>query len=269
MTAHHEHDLGLAHDLPILVNRRRALAALATGVGAVMVGCGSSNAPATSGAAGTTATGTAAAGAATIAEETAGPFPGNGSNGPDVLGESGVVRRDITRSIGGATGVAAGVATTLRMRLIDVAGGGGPLAGAAVYAWHCDQQGRYSLYEDPVTGENYLRGVQASDAQGTLEFRTIFPGAYAGRWPHVHFEVYESLDAATTAQTKLRTSQVALPKAACEAAFATAGYEQSVQNLSELTLEGDAVFADGYASQLATASGSATEGFTLSLNVGV
>ena len=34
-----------------------------------------------------------------IPEETAGPFPGDGSNGPDVLTESGVVRSDITTTL--------------------------------------------------------------------------------------------------------------------------------------------------------------------------
>jgi hypothetical protein len=85
----------------------------------------------------------------------------------------------------------------------------------------------------------------------------------------MHFEVYESLDAATAASTKLKTSQIALPEDACKTAYATSGYEQSVQNLSQTALDGDNVFADGYASQLATASGSVKEGFTLALNVGV
>ena len=74
--------------------------------------------------------------------------------------------------------------------------------------------------------------MQESDADGKVTFKTIFPAAYSGRWPHIHFEVYESLDAATAAQTKLRTSQLAIPQDACDAVYATAGYEQSVQNLA-------------------------------------
>jgi protocatechuate 3,4-dioxygenase beta subunit len=42
------------------------------------------------------------------------------------------------------------VPLTVRLRVLDVADGGsaGPFAGAAVYLWHCDREGRYSLYSD-------------------------------------------------------------------------------------------------------------------------
>ena len=129
--------------------------------------------------------------ASEIPEETAGPYPGDGSNGPNVLTESGVVRQDITKSFGDASGVAEGIPTTVTMTLLDVAGGGAPLAGAAVYLWHCDIAGRYSLYDQEVANENYLRGVQESEADGKVTFKTIFPAAYSGRWPHIHFEVYD------------------------------------------------------------------------------
>jgi protocatechuate 3,4-dioxygenase beta subunit len=155
------------------------------------------------------------------------------------------------------------------MTLIDVAGGGATLAGAAVYLWHCTADGQYSLYDDAVAGENFLRGVQESDADGRLAFDTIFPGAYAGRWPHIHFEVYAGLAAATAGTGKLRTSQIAIPQDICEAAYATAGYEQSVRNLAGTSLESDMVFSDGYASQLAKSSGSVEDRVTLALNVGV
>ena len=258
----HDHDRGLSHDLPLLT-RRRALGAMTGGIGLLIAGCGSSGD-------GASATPTATSGGGdSVPEETAGPFPGDGSNGPNVLTESGVVRRDITRSFGDATGVAEGVPTTLELTLLDVAGGGGTLAGAAVYVWHCDIAGRYSLYDDAVASENYLRGVQESDADGKLAFETIFPAAYSGRWPHIHFEVYENLEAATAASSKLRTSQIALPQDVCDRVFATSGYEQSVENLGQTSLDGDMVFSDGYASQLAKASGDVERGITLSLNVGV
>ena len=257
----HDHDRGLSHDLPRLITRRRALGAMTGGLGLVLAACGSSEPRGSA----TTTSGEAAS----VPEETAGPFPGDGSNGPDVLSESGVVRRDITKSFGDASGVAEGVPTTLALTLLDVAGGGGPLAGAAVYLWHCDMAGRYSLYDQEISGENYLRGVQESDADGKLAFETIFPAAYSGRWPHVHFEVYESLEAATAGSAKLRTSQIALPEDVCKQVFATPGYEQSVENLRQTSLDGDMVFSDGYASQLAKVSGSVERGVTLSLNVGV
>lgn len=257
---HDDHDLGLSHDLPRLISRRRALGVLLGGFGsAVVVACGGTS----------SAEPSAAAGGDQIPEETAGPFPGDGSNGPNVLSESGIVRSDITRSVGDASGVAEGVPTTVDLKLLDVTGGGGPLAGAAVYLWHCDREGRYSLYDDAIAGENYLRGVQESGADGTLRFTTIFPAAYQGRWPHMHFEIYESLDAATAGQAKLRTTQLAIPQDVCEAVYATAGYEQSVQNLAATSLDDDMVFGDGYRSQLASVSGSVQDGYTLTLNVGV
>jgi protocatechuate 3,4-dioxygenase beta subunit len=260
-----EHDLGLSHDLPRLISRRRAIGLLAGGIGAAVVtACGSSDgdAPATGG--------SSSSGSITeIPEETAGPFPGDGSNGPNILAESGVVRSDITKSFGDASGVADGVPATIEMTLLDVAGGGKPLAGAAVYVWHCDIAGRYSMYDQEIAAENYLRGVQETDANGKVAFTTIFPAAYSGRWPHIHFEVYESVDAATSAGSKLKTSQIALPAETCELVYATTGYEQSAQNFSQTSLETDNVFSDGYASELATTSGTVDDGIAIKLNVGV
>ncbi len=133
-----------------LMHRRNLLELLA-GAGVVtLAGCASSKQTASSG----------TANCSPIPEETAGPFPGNGSNGPNVLTESGVVRREITSSFGSAAGVAKGVPTTVRLTLLGAGDGCTPLRGAAVHLWHCDREGRYSLYPDGVAGENYLRGVQ-------------------------------------------------------------------------------------------------------------
>jgi protocatechuate 3,4-dioxygenase beta subunit len=250
-----DHDRGLDFDLPRLISRRQALGVLAGGIAATLAGCGSG------------AKETSSSATAEIPEETAGPFPADGSNGPNALTESGVVRSDITSSFGSASGVAEGVPAAIEMTLLDVAAGGSPLAGAAVYLWHCDIEGRYSMYD--IAEENYLRGVQESDSDGKVRFTSIFPAAYSGRWPHIHFEVYESLDAATSGGAKLKTSQIALPQETCELVYATAGYEQSVANLAATSLDGDNVFSDGYASQLATTSGTVDDRITIRLNVGV
>ena len=117
--------------------------------------------------------------------------------------------------------------------------------------------------------ENYLRGVQETDAEGRVEFTSIFPACYSGRWPHMHFEVYESLDDATSYSNKLRTSQLALPQEACDDVFATEGYEQSVSNLAQVSLESDGIFSDGYSLQMATVTGSVDDGYTVSLNIPV
>jgi protocatechuate 3,4-dioxygenase beta subunit len=276
----HDHDRGLSLDLPTLLSRRRLLGLLG-GVGAAAVaGCaaadsGGSATPAGSttiaaGAAttGTTAAATAAAGEQ-IPEETAGPFPGDGSNGINVLTESGIVRSDITRSFGSGSALAAGVPLTIALTVLDTANGSAALAGAAVYLWHCDREGRYSLYDREISNENYLRGVQETDGQGSVRFASIFPAAYSGRWPHIHFEVYPSLAAATTASGKLRTSQLALPEDASTRVYATNGYEASVRNLAQTSLATDNVFRDGYSLQLGTVTGDVTGGMTVRLSVPV
>lgn len=188
-------DQGLRFDLQTLIGRRQMLRLMGTmGVGAgvaTLAAClPSSNSPAASSAASSSAAAVASADCATIPEETAGPYPGDGSNGPDVLTESGVVHRDIRSSFGGATGLAEGIPLTIRLLLQDQANGCAPLVGAAAYLWHCDREGRYSLYSNGVTAENYLRGVQESDADGVVTFDSIYPACYSGRWPHIHFEVY-------------------------------------------------------------------------------
>jgi protocatechuate 3,4-dioxygenase beta subunit len=265
-----DHDRGLAFDLPKLMGRRRALAVMAGSLtSAALAACGSSRSDSPAAAATSTTTTEATEATAEIPDETAGPYPGDGSNGPNALTESGVVRSEITTSFGDASGVAEGVPTAVEMTLLDVAAGGTPLAGAAVYVWHCNIDGHYSMYDEDVAGENYLRGVQKSDGDGKVRFASIFPAAYSGRWPHIHFEVYESLEAATSGGSKLKTSQIALPKATCDLVYATDGYERSVQNLAQASLETDNVFSDGHASQLATASGTVDSGIALKLNVGV
>ena len=120
-----------------------------------------------------------------------------------------------------------------------------------------------------ATDANYLRGVQAADANGLVTFTSIFPAAYSGRWPHVHFEVYESEEAATNGGTKLATSQLALPEAACKKVYATSGYEQSVQNLAQTSLSTDMVFRDGWTMEVATVTGTVTAGLTAKLAVPV
>jgi protocatechuate 3,4-dioxygenase beta subunit len=281
-----EHDLGLSHDLPRIMARRGLLGLLGgVGAAAALTACGADDTTATTstGSSGTTrqppdgvppggmgGDSSVEVAEGEIPEETAGPYPGDGSNGPDVLGESGVVRSDITSSFGTASGVAEGVPTTVRLKVYDLNGEEvTPLAGAAIYLWHCDREGRYSMYDDEISDENYLRGVQEADADGAITFTTIFPACYSGRWPHMHFEVYESLDAATDVANKLRTSQLALPEEVCNDVYATEGYEQSVQNLAELSLDTDGIFSDGYSLQLAKVTGSVDEGYTVTLNVPV
>jgi protocatechuate 3,4-dioxygenase beta subunit len=245
------------NDLPVLtrpVSRRGALALLG-GLGLAVAGC--SGGSDSNGATGTTkatskttspttsttggSTAATVTSCAPIPEETGGPFPGDGTNGPDVLSESGVVNIDR---------------------------GCAPLTDAAVYVWHCDRDGNYSMYQN-ASGANYLRGVQEVDANGVASFASIFPACYSGRWPHVHFEVYPSVADAKEGSNKLATSQLALPKDVCEAVYATNGYQQSTSNLSRVSLASDMVFSDGVSLQTPSMTGNTTSGYVSSLVVGV
>jgi protocatechuate 3,4-dioxygenase beta subunit len=231
-----------------------------------IVGCGPAGATGTPLASpGATAAAVASGGScAVIPEETAGPFPGDGSNGLDVLSQDGVVRSDIRSSFGTSTTVAAGVPLAIKLTIQDAGGDCAPLAGAAVYLWHCDRDGGYSLYSQAVADENYLRGVQEADDSGLVTFQSIFPACYPGRWPHIHFEVYPSLELATDEANKIATSQIALPEDASNLVFATDGYSQSIQNLSQLSLATDNVFRDdGAAQQLGTVTGDVAGGLTV------
>ena len=65
------------------------------------------------------------------------------------------------------------------------------------------------MYDDETRGRELpARRAGSTDEDGWVEFTSIFPACYSGRWPHVHFEVYESLSAATSGGSKLRTSQL-------------------------------------------------------------
>ena len=264
-----DHDRGLAFDLATL-NRRRVLALFGGAGLATLVGCAApstATSPSSATSSSSASSATAAAGAvAEIPDETAGPYPGDGSNGPNILTESGIVRSDIRSSFGSSSGTAQGVPLTVTLSVQD---GGKALAGAAVYLWHCDREGRYSMYSSGAENENYLRGVQEADDDGVVEFTSIFPACYSGRWPHIHFEIYESLAAASDSQNQVKTSQLALPEGTCDEVFATSGYEASVTNFSRITLASDNVFSDGVTLQLCSITGDIESGFVATLDVAI
>lgn len=256
------------------IGRRRAITVLGGGALALLAGCGRD--PDAGGDAVPTTTSRAPspsragpANDAPIPEEMAGPYPGDGSNGPDVLTRPGVVRRDIRSSFGSSSTTAEGVPLTIELDVVD-GPDGAPLERAAVYVWHCDRDGGYSMYTAGLENENYLRGVQETDTDGRAAFTSVFPGVYEGRWPHVHFAVYADVAAATGGGTPVATSQIALPETACTEVYATAGYEQSARNLALTSLSADAVFGDdGAARQLGTVSGDVAAGYRVALRVPV
>jgi protocatechuate 3,4-dioxygenase beta subunit len=262
-------DQGLAFDVGTLMSRRRLLGVL--GLGAAGIGLAACGASATTTGAASSASGSAtAAGTTEIPDETAGPYPGDGSNGPDVLSQSGIVRSDIRSSFGTGSATAQGVPMTLELTITDLANGGVPFQGAAVYVWHCNRSGQYSMYSSGLEEENYLRGVQIADATGTVAFTSVYPACYDGRWPHIHFEVYPDRDGIADAGNAIATSQVALPQDICQAVYATSGYEQSTTNLSRVSLATDNVFGDdGGVTQIPAVTGEVTSGYTVAMTAAV
>lgn len=189
------------------------------------------------------------------AAETAGPFPADGSTAQagrvvNVLGQDGIARVNLKPAFGGLKGTAVGLPVHLEIALVDAGAGCAPLAGLAVYLWHCDAAGRYSLYDLPET--NYLRGLGVADSGGVVRFDTIFPGCYRGRWPHLHFEVFESAATAVAGQAAILTSQFALPQSVCASVYGTeADYAASKANFAGQSLGSDMVFRDNSAAEMA------------------
>lgn len=210
-----------------------------------------------------------------INQETEGPYPGDGTNGPNVLTQSGIVRSDIRSSFGSSgSAVASGTPLSIDLQFLSSTDSCGPIEGLAVYLWHCDASGRYSMYSQGVTGQNYLRGVQVTDASGRVSFRSIFPACYDGRWPHVHFEVFASIQDATTGRDAGRISQMAMPRAACSSVYAQSSlYPSSASNLARFGTDyNDNVFGADQAQhgvEVATVSGNTSDGYAAFLEVGL
>ena len=297
-----EHGHSLAEDLGLMhamVARRRALKWFAgAGTAAMVAGCGGGGAEASSTSVGvvtgTTATATptptptatststtttsTATGCIADPAETAGPYPADGTNASNgstsnVLTVSGVVRSDIRSSFISTSTVAGGVLLKITLTVVNVNAACAPLAGYAVYLWHCDRVGNYSLYGS-AAAESFLRGVQVTDANGQVTFTTIYPGCYSGRYPHMHFEVFSSLSNALGGRFAVLTSQLALPASASSAVYAdTTLYPSSASNASRVSLSSDGIFGDNTAAQIAqqtlALSGSPSAGYTGTALIGI
>lgn len=103
-----------------------------------------------------------------------------------------------------------GAPMTLDLRVIE-SGVCTPITNARVDVWHADARGVYSGYDGQggdgsisAVGQSYLRGTQFTDAEGRVQFKTVYPGWYPGRTPHIHVKVF--LD-----DTTLATGQVYFP----------------------------------------------------------
>jgi protocatechuate 3,4-dioxygenase beta subunit len=101
-----------------------------------------------------------------------------------------------------------------------------PLPAAQVDVWHSDASGRYSDvpgfgFGPSTKGQQFLRGYQLTDATGSAQFLTIFPGWYGGRAVHLHFKIRSPQ---ASAPRYAFTSQLYFDDALTEAVFALEPY---------------------------------------------
>jgi protocatechuate 3,4-dioxygenase beta subunit len=223
----------------------------AAGAAAVAAACGSETATSPSTVASTTtAAGTGTTGGTTSGtdacavspNETAGPYPST----------SDIFRSDIREN-------RQGVPLALSIRVINVSNGCAPLANANVEIWQCDAAGNYSEYGSQ-TSQTYLRGIQTTDANGQVNFMTVYPGWYQGRATHIHIEV-------TMNGRSVKVTQIAFPETINNAVYATGAYASRGSNPTSNLQDG--IFADSLSSELVTPSGNPTAGYSASYQVGV
>lgn len=169
-----------------------------------------------------------------IPTETAGPFP------LDLTENTFFFRQDVRED-------RQGVPLHLKLKILGDANCL-PMQNVRVNIWACDKDGQYSGYSQPnnqgQAGLTYCRGYQITDANGEVEFITIFPGWYTGRICHIHFQVF--VNSATAA-----ISQLTFPLEEKNALYA-ANTLLYTKGADPLTFTTDGIFADGYQYQVAS-----------------
>jgi protocatechuate 3,4-dioxygenase beta subunit len=84
-----------------------------------------------------------------------------------------------------------------------------PVPDASIDVWHSGSQGIYSAYAtgticnpstQDVKSKTFCRGMQSTDANGRVDFNTVFPGWYTMRTIHIHFTVRLNGQGAVTSQ---------------------------------------------------------------------
>ena len=248
-----------------LLSRRKALGLLSFAGAAFGMGCASPTTPSTtlgsstdtssasvSGSVSTSGTTATAAGCVTSPEETAGPYPDR----LGMINNAAFFRQDITEG-------KSGLPVTLAMTVVNTKSGCAPVANAQVEIWQCDATGNYSEYAQPSfngSGQTFLRGLQTTDANGRVTFKTIYPGWYAGRATHIHVQVFMN-------GLTLKTTQIAFPEDVSAAVYRTGVYASHGQNST--TNARDNVFADGVTDEMASVAGDTVNGYTAALQIGI
>lgn len=188
-----------------------------------------------------------------IPSETRGPYPLDLSK--DATKFRRVINEDKT-----------GLPLSLTLTIVNVNNNCAPMPNVRVDVWHCDKDGVYSGYNQPganTQGQTFCRGIQITDSNGQARFDTIYPGWYAGRITHIHFEMYLS-------SVLNATSQCAFPDEITKAVYATPMYSMRGQNTSVASIAADNVFSNGTQYQmLSITENKASGGYDGSLTVGI
>ncbi|MEA5256324.1 intradiol ring-cleavage dioxygenase [Arcicella aquatica] len=178
--------------------------------------------------------------------ETEGPFP---TKSPATL-----VIKDITSD-------RTGTPLTINIVIRNVNNSCNILANAITDIWHCDAAGEYSEYggtgmqKTNYTSVHFLRGRQTTDSTGVASFKSIYPGWYSGRAPHIHVHVYNA------SGTSLLVTQIAFPENISAVVYAQGVYASHGQ--ADTKNATDNVFGDGFTNEMSTVTGSVADGYVL------
>jgi protocatechuate 3,4-dioxygenase beta subunit len=256
-------------DRPIgrILTRREILGLL--GGSALVAACGPIGAPTfpTVGATAATTSARLAAGSAAVTVLPSCVVRPALTEGPYFVDEK-LDRSDI-RSDPSTNAVKPGVRLLLTFLVSRVTGSAcAALAGATIDVWHCDAVGVYSDATDPTFGSTkgtkFLRGYQTTDANGMVQFTTIWPGWYQGRAVHVHFKIRAR---AANGQVSDFTSQLFFDETMNDQIFAQAPYSQK-GGAGRLRNEGDGIF-QGSGGKLTLAPTKTSDGYAATFDIGL
>jgi len=142
-----------------------------------------------------------------------------------------------------------------------------PIEDAQVDVWHCDAQGQYSgvsAQGSDTSGQKFLRGYQLTDANGVVQFQTIYPGWYSGRAVHLHFTIRTR---GTNSEDYQFTSQFFLDDNLTDQVHALEPYVSKGQR--DIRNANDNIFNGGGDQLLLNLEGDTTNGYTTAFNVGL
>lgn len=188
-----------------------------------------------------------------IPGETAGPYPWP-ADGKTLSTDQLFYRQDITE--GGA-----GIPLNLTFTVVNINDNCKPVLNADVVVWHCDKDGNYSEFGSQM-GRTFFRGIQITDANGQVNFKTVYPGWYPGRTTHIHFQVF--LNSVVSA-----TSQMAFPENINTDVYNSSLY--SAKGQKDMSNTSDQVFSDTANTQyeIVTITGNTTDGFQGTMMIGI